>query len=140
MPAPPKDASYRKAIVTFIDVLGFGRMLETASAADVAKTLRRMYFAGDAHEPAGENADRGLHVVAFSDSIVRTRDLEELHGAFFMELLGLVHMQAGLTDLGVFIRGGMSFGKVYADGTTVFGPAMAAAYHLESKRAKYGSS
>ena len=61
----------------------------------------------------------------------------EGHGAIFYEALNLVHAQADLINQGVFVRGGMTAGPIYAEGTNVFGPAFVRAYELESNFANF---
>ncbi|GAB4212808.1 MAG: hypothetical protein OHK0013_35990 [Sandaracinaceae bacterium] len=57
--------------------------------------------------------------------------------ALFYELLALVHMQGELAPQGVLIRGAITHGDVFTDGSTVFGPALVRAYELESGNAVY---
>lgn len=72
----------------------------------------------------------------FSDSAVISYS-KEIEGGLFYIILDLIHLQINLFQLGVILRGGISFGKIYHDGELVYGPAMSEAYALESNKALY---
>jgi hypothetical protein len=135
--------SYRSAIVSFIDILGFRELVRTQSASDILRSLRLIQkIAAPAEESLLSKRDLGrdmnrTRAFAFSDSIVRIRpyDAEYNEGSFFHELISLVHMQAELADHGVFVRGGMSLGEIFFEENGVFGPALIRAYDLESQYA-----
>ena len=134
--------SYRPAIVSFIDVLGFRELVRGQSASGILRTLR---LAQKAAAPAEEllpkpDVERDFNrtrAFAFSDSIVRVRpyDAKYSEGSLFHELINLVHMQADLANSGVFVRGGMSIGEIFFEQNAVFGPALIRAYDLESQYA-----
>lgn len=137
--------SYRPAIVTFIDILGFKNIISTRSDEDISEIVRQVQWHAGASE---EETVRKMKVdtianwtrcIFFSDSVVRIRpiDSEYREGALFYELLSLVHAQAELALKNVFIRGGITVGDILLDGSTLFGPAMARAYELESSFANY---
>lgn len=137
------EASYRSAIVSFIDVLGFREIVQNRPSSDIFKILRLIQETG---APAAESLvpkaflERDLNqpkTFAFSDSIVRVRpcDAGYSEGSLFHELISLVHMQAELANSGVFIRGGMSIGDIFFDASEIFGPALIRAYDLESQYA-----
>jgi hypothetical protein len=87
--------SYRSAIVSFIDVLGFRELVRTKSASDILRSLRlTQKFAA----PTEERLLPKVHLerdvsrtraFAFSDSIVRIRpyDAEYNEGSLFHELI-----------------------------------------------------
>jgi hypothetical protein len=137
------QASYRSAIVSFIDILGFREIVQNSSASDVLRTLRLVQeTAAPAEEKLVPKAilEREVNrtkAIAFSDSIVRVRhyDAEYNEGSLFHELISLVHMQAELANSGVFIRGGLSIGGIFFEKNEIFGPALIRAYDLESQYA-----
>lgn len=139
------DVSYVKSLVTFLDVLGFRSMINTRSASDIYKILNHVSeYAGNNQDIRFENqVDLEPDCIQFSDAIVRVNKVESgindvsPFGVFFWEVLGLVHAQIELANLGVLVRGGIALGDVYSSEDKVFGPAMVRAYELESKYALY---
>lgn len=139
-------AQYEPAIVTFLDVLGFRDLVHGGDADAVDAKLRaverftRPSASIDAADP--EESFDPL-VFQFSDAIVRIRrtrtkwNRERPIGLLFHELLDLVHAQGELVNHGVLIRGGVTYGPVYTSEARVFGPAVVAAYELESRFALY---
>lgn len=136
------DVSYRAAIVSFIDVLGFREIVKNKSASDILRTLRSIQKTGLPEETLlpKDFLQRDINrprAIAFSDSIVRVRhyDAEYNEGSLFHELISLVHMQAELANGGIFIRGGMSIGDIFFEASETFGPALIRAYDLETQYA-----
>lgn len=137
------ECEYRPAIVTFLDILGFKEIIAQRSAKEVEEIVRLVRFhAGSEDE---ENYIYGLaehnwtRNVFFSDSVVRVRpyDSEYSEGSLFHEILDLVHAQAELSRMNVFVRGGVTVGKIRCRDNVLFGPAMNRAYELESIKAIY---
>lgn len=135
---------YQKAIVTFIDILGFSDFVKQSDADSINRVLDAV------HKETSplildEDAEKDDHaeVISFSDSIVRIRRIETEKnqkypmGLLFEELLSLVHAQGKLIDFNIIIRGGVSVGDIYISGGRVFGPGLIQAYELESKYALY---
>lgn len=139
-----ENKMYQKAIVTFIDILGFGDFVKKSDYKSVNKVL-------DAVEKSTtpiilddkDEKDDHAEVVAFSDSIVRVRKIESEAnkeypmGLLFQELISLVHAQGELIDFDIIIRGSVSIGAIFISEGRVFGPGLIEAYELESKYAKY---
>ncbi|WP_434730713.1 hypothetical protein [Rhizobium binae] len=138
---------YEPGIVTFIDVLGFRAMLSDRPAGeihDIILSLREFTT------PEVENFRRMKEVrlssrafaESVSDAVVRVRVFDTQHsdGAFFHELLDLLHIQVQCINHGVLIRAGLAIGSVHVglNGSgPVFGPAMVRAYEIESGEAIY---
>ncbi len=78
----------------------------------------------------------GIQVTTFSDSAIISYPIGYDGGLFFV-LMDLIHLQIDLSNLGIFIRGGVSMGLAYHDEYNAFGPAMNEAYRLESEEAKF---
>jgi hypothetical protein len=132
---------YQKAIVTFLDILGFAdvvRKRDHAAVSTILDSLEQFTVPEAEEEPAYEP-----EVIAFSDSIVRVRKIATKtnsiypFGLLFNEILDLVHAQGMLIDAEVFLRGGIAFGDISMLGKRVFGPALVSTYELESKYAQY---
>lgn len=124
---------YTDAIVSFIDILGFRSMLETRPPEEIHRIL--LLLQQVANEDLGED-EPSVHVRVFSDCVIRIARQDEC-GALFWEVNALRLAQIEMAARGVFLRGGITFGKVYWDDTTVFGPGMVDAYQTESNFAVF---
>ena len=137
---PPilKRARYAPAIVSFFDLLGFKNIVAEKSARELAQLIsvfRRTNV---------EVATHGkVEVHSFSDSIIRVRTIETIKNSdsgqrspLLSELIDIAHIQFELACwYGIFVRGGIAFGKTFSRKDIVFGPAVVSAYILESKHA-----
>lgn len=134
---------YKKAIVSFIDILGFRKIVDTSTADDVKSILEEVH---DFAKPKiDDDADYSFEpeTITFSDSIVRVRKIER--GLDFDHPLGFVHYelkdlllaQVALINREVLIRGGVAYGDIYFDNNHVYGPALNQAYELEAFYAVY---
>jgi hypothetical protein len=104
----PADIIYRRALVTFIDILGFRELVASRSPSEVREIIRQVQSFGtqadhDLDEEVSDDEVNWTRTFAFSDSIIRIRpfDSDFRAGALFQETLALVHMQGELADLGV---------------------------------------
>lgn len=139
---------YEPCIVSFIDVLGFRDLLVTRHADDIRDLLLQLreFTMPDHGTSIRRVKDARLHSRAFaesvSDAIVRVRVFNTQYGdgAFFQELLDLLHVQVQCIQNGVVIRAGLAIGDAYVglrgEGP-VFGPAMVRAFEIESNEAIY---
>lgn len=142
-----KAIAYRDCIVTFIDILGFKNLVAKRSAADIQEIVdlvQRHASSGDKTSAKEDDTDLNdelpwTRTIFFSDSVVRIRPFDGnfREGPLFYELIDLVHAQAELVRRGIFIRGGLTVGKLYHKDDVMFGPAMVQAYELELKFANY---
>jgi len=136
---------YSKAIVTFLDILGFRDLVANDSPEEVDRKLNALeritgpvYITDDPHDRQLEPS-----VFWFSDSVVRVRHLEtEANieaptGLLFHELLDMVYAQGELIKEGILLRGGVTYGEVVSSSSRVFGPGVIKAYEVESKLALY---
>lgn len=140
-------ADYEPGIVTFIDVLGFRAMLSDRPAGeihDIILSLREFSKPEIGHFRRMKEVRLSSRAFAesVSDAVVRVRVFDTQHsdGAFFQELLDLLHIQIQCINHGVLIRAGLAIGNVHVglNGTgPVFGPAMVRAYDIESGEAIY---
>lgn len=137
---------YEPCIVSFIDVLGFRDLLATRHAHDIRDILLQLReFTAPIEESATRRVkDARLLSRAFADSVsdavvrVRVFDTQFSDGAFFHELLDLLHAQVQCIGNGVVIRAGVAIGDAHVglDGKgPVFGPAMVRAYEIETHEA-----
>ncbi len=140
-------ADYEPGIVTFIDVLGFRAMLTNRSAGDIHNIILslREFTTPEVehfHRMKEVRLSSRSFVESVSDAVVRVRVFNTQHsdGAFFHELLDLLHIQIQCINHGVLIRAGLAIGNVHVglNGSgPVFGPAMVRAYDIESGEAIY---
>ncbi len=133
------DPQYKNSLTTFIDILGFRNLVGTRPGAEVKNIIDQLHYIGDVDADdrpgaIGKQSDLGLYVTAFSDSVVRVQAAGQ-PGGLFHELLAIVHMQAALVYQGVFLRGGVAFGTMFAEDKVLFGDGLIQAYDLESKGA-----
>lgn len=137
---------YEPCIVSFIDVLGFRDLLQTRHAHDVRDVLLKLreFTAPEKEVPLRRVKDARLVSRAFADSVsdavvrVRVFDTQFKDGAFFHELLDLLHAQVECIGHGVVIRAGVAIGDAHVGPNgkgPVFGPAMVRAYEIESHEA-----
>ena len=141
MPNQPQS-NYRRAIVTYLDILGFREIVSSKSASEIAQilvTLKEISSDGNDAETVLEPGDAGS--IAFSDAVVRVCPVDAGHktGAVYHELNSLAFAQAALAEEGVFLRGGVTIGDISFDPAArfIFGPALVRAYDLESNFAIY---
>lgn len=139
---------YEPSIVSFIDVLGFRNLLETRHAHDISDVLLKLReFTAPLEERFPRPVkDARILSRAFADSVsdavvrVRVYDTQYHDGAFFHELLDLLHAQIECIGHGVFIRAGVAIGSAHVGVRgkgPVFGPAMVRAYEIETNEAVY---
>lgn len=137
---------YELSIVSFIDVLGFRELLTTRHAHDIRDIMLKLrkFTSPEAYGRPRRMKDARLYSQPFADSVsdavVRVRVFETQYrdGAFFHELLDLLHAQIQCVGSGVVIRGGITIGNAHVglDGKgPVFGPAMVRAYEIETNEA-----
>jgi hypothetical protein len=142
---PPKG--YESCIVSFIDVMGFRELLDRP-AGEVLKVLNLLRdFTTPRYEaPVTRMKDARLVSRAFaesvSDAVVRLRVYETQFrdGAFFLELINLLHVQIECVNAGVLIRAGVAIGPVYVGVNgegPFFGAGLVRAYKIESEEAVF---
>ncbi|MGE5113688.1 MAG: hypothetical protein ACM3JB_22725 [Acidobacteriaceae bacterium] len=142
---------YGKAMVTFIDILGFRQLIEvtrkeSAKVATVAALLtslkQRSSEGGRVHRTEDGKQQRIFHSFNFSDLTVRCTEVPNgasLPDYLNWELLYVGDLQLALLRERVLIRGGICLGDVFVDQERqiVFGPALVKSYRLESEYAVF---
>lgn len=142
------DYRYKRALVTFVDILGFRNLISTATVEDILGILRGKDTLSLQSWPLGRAiADEeryvpgtGTMTFSFSDLIVNVTPLEEVANPlhFIFEQIRTVGFRQFLLAVrGIFVRGGITIGDIYVEDRTIFGPALVKAYELESTRAKW---
>ncbi|WP_150636788.1 hypothetical protein [Pseudomonas fluorescens] len=132
---------YRRAVVTFLDILGFASLVKRGDADKVEHVLSavRKYAIPEGHDQM-DNEVPTICSVAFSDSIVRVRFLDGDNlrypiGHVLSEINDLGLIQGELISENIILRGALTIGEIYLNQGIIFGPAMVTAYELESKLA-----
>ena len=129
--------AYKRSILTFLDILGFRQLVEGKDAAHIKEVLGIIHTAAKPDEKLANLME--ISFLTFSDCTVRAVPVDSAvnkkhpDGILFHEFLNLVHTQARLIHAGYFIRGGVTVGDVFIEGSMVFGPAMNKAYGIESE-------
>jgi hypothetical protein len=153
-------ATYEKAILTHIDILGFSDLInkstkDAGQVVEIARTLRtiksQMSEKARITQRSGSRATRFV-ALNFSDLTVRVSYLngeQSLLDSLDWELFYLATKQCALTLGGTLLRGGISLDNIYVEASEplappnfqaeriIFGPALVQAYELESKTAVF---
>jgi hypothetical protein len=155
---PACMATYRKAILTHIDIMGFSDLIDQSKVDErkVSEIARSLQTIKDQMAQGGMRAKKSgkpsgeFDSLNFSDLTVRVSYVnndDALLDCLDWELFYLVTKQCELALEGTLIRGGISFGDIYVETTSaglppdqrleriIFGPALVRAYELESKLA-----
>ncbi|MDP2077073.1 MAG: hypothetical protein Q8J85_03435 [Sulfuricurvum sp.] len=132
------NIQYEDRVVIFLDILGWGNIVEQSVAnPNILENIANIaYNAKDMSENLNTEKESPLfsRVTNFSDSLVISLSINDLYPQridFF--LLPLI---SAALNAGMFIRGGITRGKIYHDNNMVFGPALNEAYKLESMKDK----
>lgn len=80
-----------------------------------------------------EESDNSAKSYLFSDCVLRVHDCSSIENLFTDIVIPISGIQSILAQRGIFIRGGITYGKVFCSENIVFGPAVIRAYELESK-------
>jgi hypothetical protein len=132
---------YRRSIFTLLDILGFSQIVEQKNPEDIQAMLSTLREEAKPDEELAEIME--MSFVTFSDSTIRSVPIDSKankkyrDGILYHEINSLVHLQFRMVRRGHFIRGGVTVGDVYIDGSMVFGPAIVRAHKLESEVAVY---
>jgi hypothetical protein len=130
-------AQYTKSLVSYFDILGFRKIVAEFSPEQVASKLQALARFSSPGSTIAETF--GNTFTNFSDLVLRTIPVDPNprlrggEGLLYCELLDLVFVQAELIADGVLLRGSITFGDIFIDDKTVFGPALIRAYELEDQ-------
>ncbi|WP_153060884.1 hypothetical protein [Metalysinibacillus jejuensis] len=132
---------YEHRLVAFIDILGFSSMVEKSVKDEkyrnkIFDALKQIQEEVDYNKVKKEEENRDFEMVQFSDSlVVSQRFINTISFSVFIMRINFI--QKILADKGILIRGGISAGDLYHEGTIAYGPAFINAYKLESSLADY---
>ena len=129
---------YKTSLVTYIDILGFRRLLQEKSAGQISRVLRVVKEAARRDEKTEADFDRLYE--NFSDLTVRSvnvssADYVRLHPALLeYELESIAKVQIELLQKHhILIRGGIALGQLAKSWGLVYGAGLVNAYELETK-------
>jgi len=124
---------YERRLILFLDFLGF-REIVSQTASDSA-ALERLVSALNTIGRIDEDAiAESRKVTQFSDSVVVSYRVDEMSGVFWL-LDAMAMTIIDLASRGYLLRGAVTVGNLYHDDRHVVGPAMVAAYEMESRQA-----
>jgi hypothetical protein len=137
-----KPVRYSHALLSFVDILGFRSLVARSSAEEVFQRLRRANALTVQRFGSKSKMDKSSHF-AFSDSIVVATPVGRAWGAsrilarllFDAQILGRWQFLLARED--IFVRGGVTLGDIFTSPGMIFGPALIAAYDLETANAKW---
>lgn len=134
-------------VTSFIDILGFKKLIETRKPEKIDDVLNSFNRYGTltyyCHKTDDPNKDI-FHSVSVSDCSIRLTRIpptKEWIKVFQNEIEILAAIQLHLSEQHILIRGGITYGdmsfKCDPKHTSFFGPAYLKAYEIESKTAVY---
>ena len=132
---------YRRSLVSYLDILGFSRLIETKKAPEIADVLALMQHETKPDVHVAQHLE--MSYLTFSDCTIRAVPIRSKSnkefplGILWGEILGAAIHTNWLLKYGYLLRGGLTVGDICIDGQTVFGPALVKSYTLESQFANY---
>jgi hypothetical protein len=137
-----QNSDYSDRIVVFIDILGFGGMVDESIQKDGTTNKKNLSTINEAidilhatWDPPFEGFDIKKEITLFSDSAIISFSTKTRSEVFYT-LLKLLHLILDLLRIGVLIRGGIAIGKCIHNKDKVFGPGVNQAVKME-KEANY---
>ena len=136
-----KEVTYSKKIFAFLDILGFGPMVDESRRNPelVSRIARILSRSGEIARSALNAKLTVLRVDlknyvhrSFSDTSVICCPYYSHHDFSFVSTWIMMYQYLMWKEWRVFIRGAVVYGDSYLDENIVFGPALIDAYHLES--------
>ncbi|WP_147432210.1 hypothetical protein [Pararobbsia silviterrae] len=125
------EANWSYGAVAFVDILGFSALVTADSNSIQPNHLEKLRaLLGKVKE-----ASQGLDIRAFSDCIVISAPLKSDRVTLLFN--SVISLQRLLVGGGVLVRGGVAFGKHFADDTLIYSEALIRAYLLERDKARF---
>ncbi len=117
-------------VTAFIDILGFKKLADNNTKETLLNSITPFLFS----ERFIKDCQNKIMVATFfSDSLVLSSDEKNISD-LLSEIRTLINE---CTLHGLFLRGGVTIGRLYHNNNIIFGPAMNCAYKLESEFAVY---
>jgi hypothetical protein len=132
---------YEVSVVTYLDILGFRKLIEGKDADEIYKILSSLKLISAPADLAAGGGAKFLKYTfnVFSDLAVRSVRVadNDLDWLLNWELSALAYVQRELLNEGVIVRGAATVGQISCDRKFVFGPALVRAYELEESIAVF---
>ena len=135
-----RNLVYSPHLVTYLDILGFRRLIKTKHPNFISRAIRRVTETTRPDKLTKKENEENY--VKFSDLILHTvpihsrANLMYPTGLVYSEILGLAHAQTELIYEGLVLRGAVTLGKIERSYKVIFGPGLINAYDRDS----HGSS
>lgn len=142
-PSKLRRLTYKKAVITFLDVLGFRDMVARQPRFEISRVLQLFQGFSAPNNAPGVRGRNEPYAMVFSDSVIRARPINTREnrslpqGLLFHELLDLLLAQGELVAKGILVRGAVTVGDIAVERPKIFGPGFIEAYDWESQIAKY---
>jgi hypothetical protein len=128
---------YKPYLIAFFDILGFKNELAEKTCDEIHRVFEVFEEDNKFTKTLGEEPE----MLYFSDSVIRFSVFEKykdcLDTLVFCEIMSLIHLQSLLIDKGVLVRGALTWGDLYVEGSMIYGDGVVKAYELESNVAIY---
>lgn len=142
------SVEYEERVVMFIDILGFGSLIDSTGVDGTAGQENLEKIIGCFNRALSDIYDLSnpeyIQFSHFSDSFVIshwTYDPDDIDSMFHCYLTVLMIAKSiinAFLEQDILVRGGITQGRIFhKEGYLLLGPAMNEAYYLESKRARY---
>ena len=140
-----KEATYSKKLFAFLDILGFGRMVDESRRNPelISKIAKMLSLSEDIARSALTAKLTVLRVDlnnyvhrSFSDTSVICGPYDSHHDFSFISTWIMMYQYLMWKEGRVFIRGAVVYGDSYSDENIIFGPALIDAYRLERCKTK----
>lgn len=140
-----KEATYSKKLFAFLDILGFGRMVDESRRNPelISKIAKMLSLSEDIARSALTAKLTVLRVDlnnyvhrSFSDTSVICGPYDSHHDFSFISTWIMMYQYLMWKEGRVFIRGAVVYGDSYSDENSIFGPALIDAYRLERCKTK----
>lgn len=128
------EIKYEDKYVCFIDLLGFKNAIRNSTHAIFDSSPAYIKDALSAMEKSIDNNEfffRGASIIQVSDSIIISCPVEPNNLYYLIDRV--VRLQQELLSWGFPTRGAITKGKLFHEGTIIFGPAYTKAVELEGK-------
>jgi len=127
----PKSVRYERAVISYLDILGFRDLIETQSAGEISKILRIL---GESIKPDPLFKSENIAFTKFSDTVIRSIPKPDDPQTFLFELRSILHAQIALIPRGITVRGAITIGEIVQSWSVVYGKGVVRAYELESAK------
>jgi hypothetical protein len=126
----PRKVKYTRSIVSYLDILGFGGLIETRRPGEISRILRIL---SESVRPEPIFKSEKIKLTKFSDTVIRSMPATTHYPRdLVFELRSLLNAQIALISEGILIRGAVTVGDIVQSWRIVYGPAIVKAHALES--------